>query len=102
MKIAFCFPGQGSLAQGMGKDIAESVPEAMEVYDRGSEARANRAPDYPDHVHQRVQQDHRIGTARDCDEHGMAAFEHLIVLDGLLHLLKKRVHSRSVQGERVG
>jgi [acyl-carrier-protein] S-malonyltransferase len=38
MKIAFCFPGQGSLAQGMGKDIAESVPEAMEVYDRGSEA----------------------------------------------------------------
>jgi [acyl-carrier-protein] S-malonyltransferase len=38
MKIAFCFPGQGSLALGMGKDIAESVPEAMEVYDRGSEA----------------------------------------------------------------
>jgi [acyl-carrier-protein] S-malonyltransferase len=38
MKIAFCFPGQGSLAQGMGKDIAGSVPEAMEVYDRGSEA----------------------------------------------------------------
>ncbi len=38
MKIAFCFPGQGSLAQGMGKDIAESVPEAMEVFDRGSEA----------------------------------------------------------------
>jgi [acyl-carrier-protein] S-malonyltransferase len=38
MKIAFCFPGQGSLAQGMGKDIAESVPEAMEVYDSGSEA----------------------------------------------------------------
>ena len=38
MKIAFCFPGQGSLAQGMGKDIAESVPEAMDVYDGGSEA----------------------------------------------------------------
>jgi [acyl-carrier-protein] S-malonyltransferase len=38
MKIAFCFPGQGSLAQGMGKDIAESVPEAMDVFDRGSEA----------------------------------------------------------------
>jgi len=38
MKIAFCFPGQGSLALGMGKDIAESVPEAMEVYERGSEA----------------------------------------------------------------
>jgi [acyl-carrier-protein] S-malonyltransferase len=38
MKIAFCFPGQGSLAQGMGRDIAESIPEAMEVYDQGSEA----------------------------------------------------------------
>jgi [acyl-carrier-protein] S-malonyltransferase len=38
MKIAFCFPGQGSLARGMGKDIAEAVPEAMEVYERGSEA----------------------------------------------------------------
>jgi [acyl-carrier-protein] S-malonyltransferase len=38
MKIAFCFPGQGSLAQGMGRDIAESVPEAMAVYDEGSEA----------------------------------------------------------------
>ena len=38
MKIAFCFPGQGSLQRGMGKDIAEAVPEAMEVFDRGSEA----------------------------------------------------------------
>ena len=38
MKIAFCFPGQGSLEQGMGRDIAEAVPEAMEVYERGSEA----------------------------------------------------------------
>ena len=38
MKIAFCFPGQGALAQGMGRDIAEAVPEAMEVYERGSEA----------------------------------------------------------------
>jgi [acyl-carrier-protein] S-malonyltransferase len=37
-KIAFCFPGQGSLEQGMGRDIAEAVPEAMEVYERGSEA----------------------------------------------------------------
>jgi [acyl-carrier-protein] S-malonyltransferase len=37
-KIAFCFPGQGSLAEGMGRDIAEAVPEAMEVYERGSEA----------------------------------------------------------------
>ena len=37
-KIAFCFPGQGSLGQGMGRDIAEAVPEAMDVFDRGSEA----------------------------------------------------------------
>jgi [acyl-carrier-protein] S-malonyltransferase len=37
-KIAFCFPGQGSLEQGMGLEIAQAVPEAMEVYARGSEA----------------------------------------------------------------
>jgi [acyl-carrier-protein] S-malonyltransferase len=37
-KIAFMFPGQGSLEAGMGKEIAEAVPEAMEVYDRGSAA----------------------------------------------------------------
>jgi [acyl-carrier-protein] S-malonyltransferase len=35
-KIAFCFPGQGSFEAGMGRDIAEAVPEAMRVYDRGS------------------------------------------------------------------
>jgi [acyl-carrier-protein] S-malonyltransferase len=37
-KIAFCFPGQGSLEAGMGKEIAESIPEAMDVFVRGSEA----------------------------------------------------------------
>ena len=37
-KIAFMFPGQGSLEAGMGRDIAEAVPEAMAVYDVGSEA----------------------------------------------------------------
>jgi [acyl-carrier-protein] S-malonyltransferase len=37
-KIAFMFPGQGALEAGMGKDIAEAVPEAMEVYRVGSEA----------------------------------------------------------------
>ncbi len=37
-KIAFCFPGQGSLGQGMGRDIAEAVPEAMDVFDLGSDA----------------------------------------------------------------
>jgi [acyl-carrier-protein] S-malonyltransferase len=36
--IAFCFPGQGSLEEGMGRDIALAVPEAMEVYRVGSEA----------------------------------------------------------------
>src|SRR3989440_3804083 len=36
--IAFCFPGQGSLEAGMGREIAEAVPEAMEVFRVGSEA----------------------------------------------------------------
>jgi [acyl-carrier-protein] S-malonyltransferase len=36
--IAFCFPGQGSLEPGMGRDIAEAVPEAMDVFERASEA----------------------------------------------------------------
>jgi [acyl-carrier-protein] S-malonyltransferase len=38
MKVAFCFPGQGSLEAGMGREIAEAVPEAMDVYRIGSEA----------------------------------------------------------------
>jgi [acyl-carrier-protein] S-malonyltransferase len=37
-KIAFCFPGQGSVEQGMGREIAEAVPAAMEVFERASEA----------------------------------------------------------------
>jgi [acyl-carrier-protein] S-malonyltransferase len=37
-KIAFCFPGQGSLHAGMGREIAQAVPEAMDVYRRASEA----------------------------------------------------------------
>jgi len=36
-KIAFCFPGQGSFEVGMGRDIAEAVPQAMAVFERGSE-----------------------------------------------------------------
>jgi [acyl-carrier-protein] S-malonyltransferase len=36
--IAFCFPGQGSIEAGMGRDIAEAVPEARAVYERGSNA----------------------------------------------------------------
>jgi len=38
MKIAYCFPGQGSLEMGMGRDIAEAFPAAKEVYRLGSEA----------------------------------------------------------------
>jgi len=37
-KIAFCFPGQGSIEAGMGREIAEAFPEAMEVFLAGSEA----------------------------------------------------------------
>jgi [acyl-carrier-protein] S-malonyltransferase len=37
-KIAFMFPGQGSIEAGVGKDVAEAVPEAMAVYEEGSEA----------------------------------------------------------------
>jgi [acyl-carrier-protein] S-malonyltransferase len=36
--VAFCFPGQGSLEVGMGRELAEAVPEAMDVFKRGSEA----------------------------------------------------------------
>jgi [acyl-carrier-protein] S-malonyltransferase len=37
-KIAFCFPGQGSYEAGMGRDFADAVPAAKEVFVRGSEA----------------------------------------------------------------
>ena len=37
-KIAFMFPGQGSFEPGMGRDIAEAAPEAMAVFEEGSEA----------------------------------------------------------------
>jgi [acyl-carrier-protein] S-malonyltransferase len=38
VKVAFCFPGQGSLEAGMGRELAEAVPEAMDVFKRASEA----------------------------------------------------------------
>jgi [acyl-carrier-protein] S-malonyltransferase len=37
-KIAFMFPGQGSVEVGMAREIAEAFPEAMAVLERGSEA----------------------------------------------------------------
>jgi [acyl-carrier-protein] S-malonyltransferase len=36
--IAFCFPGQGSVEAGMGRDIAEAIPASWEVFERASEA----------------------------------------------------------------
>lgn len=37
-KIAFMFPGQGSMEAGMGREIAEAMPEAMAVYEESSAA----------------------------------------------------------------
>jgi [acyl-carrier-protein] S-malonyltransferase len=38
VKVAFCFPGQGSVEPGMGRDIASAIAEARDVYVRGSGA----------------------------------------------------------------
>ena len=38
MKIAFCFPGQGSQDVGMGRAMAEEFPAARAAYDEASEA----------------------------------------------------------------
>jgi [acyl-carrier-protein] S-malonyltransferase len=37
-KVAFMFPGQGSMEAGMGREVAEAVPEAMHVFDEASDA----------------------------------------------------------------
>jgi [acyl-carrier-protein] S-malonyltransferase len=34
--VAFCFPGQGSLEVGMGREVAQALPEAMQVFELGS------------------------------------------------------------------
>ncbi len=38
MKVAFCFPGQGSQQVGMGKAMADRFAEARDVYEQASEA----------------------------------------------------------------
>jgi hypothetical protein len=38
MSVAFTFPGQGSQAVGMGKDLAETFAEARAVFDEVDEA----------------------------------------------------------------
>jgi [acyl-carrier-protein] S-malonyltransferase len=38
MKVAFMFPGQGSLEEGMGREIVAASPEALAVFEEGSEA----------------------------------------------------------------
>src|ERR1700745_1865644 len=68
-KIAFCFPGQGSLEAGMGREIALAVPAAMEVYERAGEASGLRlarlcfeAPE-EELVHTEVQQPALVATS---------------------------------------
>ncbi|HWT57040.1 MAG TPA: ACP S-malonyltransferase [Rhizobium sp.] len=45
MTIAFTFPGQGSQAVGMGKDLAESFAEARAVFDEVDEALGEKLSD---------------------------------------------------------
>jgi [acyl-carrier-protein] S-malonyltransferase len=71
-KIAFCFPGQGSLEAGMGRDIAEAHPEAMEVFERGSIASGLDLKklcfegDLEDLVETEVQQPALVATSAGC------------------------------------
>ena len=68
-KVAFCFPGQGSLEAGMGREIAEAVPEAMAVFTEGSEAAGLDLPrlcfesPLEDLVHTEVQQPALVATS---------------------------------------
>jgi len=45
MNCAFVFPGQGSQAVGMGKELAESFPVAREVFDEVDEALGQKLSD---------------------------------------------------------
>ena len=36
-KVAFFFPGQGAQTVGMGKEVAEAVPAARQLFDRASD-----------------------------------------------------------------
>jgi [acyl-carrier-protein] S-malonyltransferase len=38
MRVAWCFPGQGSQFVGMGRDVAAAFPAAREVFDRADRA----------------------------------------------------------------
>jgi [acyl-carrier-protein] S-malonyltransferase len=38
MALVFCFPGQGSLEPGMGREMAEAFPEAKAVFEQASAA----------------------------------------------------------------
>jgi len=39
--VAFCFPGQGSLEVGMGREIVAAVPEALDVFERAANVASN-------------------------------------------------------------
>ena len=45
MAIAFTFPGQGSQALGMGKDLADAFPEAAAVFAEVDDALGDKLSD---------------------------------------------------------